>query len=214
MTETMDIEPAEAPAAPRPAPRPSPRPGPERVFANADIVLEGEVVRGALVVRDGVIAAIDTGTGVPGGAEDCDGQLLMPGLIELHTDNLERHLMPRPGVRWPGAAAVMSHDGEIASAGITTVFDAVRVGSMRAAGSDVKDYARYARGIVDEIQALAAAGVTRAEHRIHLRAEVCSETVLEEMDEFGPDDGVAIVSIMDHTPGQRQFADVSKFRQY
>ncbi|MEO0764047.1 MAG: hypothetical protein AAFZ09_19960, partial [Pseudomonadota bacterium] len=98
MTETMDIEPAEAPAAPRPAPRPSPRPGPERVFANADIVLEGEVVRGALVVRDGVIAAIDTGTGVPGGAEDCDGQLLMPGLIELHTDNLERHLMPRPGV--------------------------------------------------------------------------------------------------------------------
>ncbi|MEM6357453.1 MAG: alpha-D-ribose 1-methylphosphonate 5-triphosphate diphosphatase, partial [Pseudomonadota bacterium] len=132
-----------------------------------------------------------------------------------HTDNLERHLMPRPGVVWPGPAAVLSHDGELASAGITTVFDAVRVGSMRNTGGQAKkDYSKYARGVVDHINALAASGLTRIDHHVHLRAEVCSETVLEELDEFGDDDRVSIVSIMDHTPGQRQFSDLAKFVQY
>ncbi|MEM6488736.1 MAG: alpha-D-ribose 1-methylphosphonate 5-triphosphate diphosphatase [Pseudomonadota bacterium] len=212
-----------APAAPRiagdGAVRPSARSlraAPERVLANADLVLDDAVRRGSVLLRDGAIAAVDTGASVPPGAEDCDGQLLLPGFIELHTDNLERHLMPRPGVKWPGPAAVLSHDGELAAAGITTVFDAVRVGSLRRAsqGKTGADYAKYARDVVHDIAALHQAGLTRIDHRIHLRAEVCSQTVLEEMDEFGPQDGVAIVSIMDHTPGQRQFSDLGKFRQY
>ncbi|MEM7526411.1 MAG: alpha-D-ribose 1-methylphosphonate 5-triphosphate diphosphatase [Pseudomonadota bacterium] len=208
MTETA-LDPVAAPlvAAHRPA---------ETVtLANAQLVLADEVVMGAIHVADGRIVAIDQGRNVPSGAEDCGGQYVIPGLVELHTDNLERHLMPRPGVLWPGPAAVLSHDGELASAGITTVFDAVRVGSMRNTGGVAKkDYSKYARGIVDHIKALREAQLTRADHLIHLRAEVCSETVLEELDEFDDDDGVAIVSIMDHTPGQRQFADMAKFRQY
>ncbi|MEM9762519.1 MAG: alpha-D-ribose 1-methylphosphonate 5-triphosphate diphosphatase [Pseudomonadota bacterium] len=184
-------------------------------LANARLVLADEVVTGSIRLEDGKIAGLDLGAGVPPGAEDCEGQFVIPGLVELHTDNLERHLMPRPGVTWPGAAAVLSHDGELASAGITTVFDAVRVGSMRNAGGEAKkDYSKYARGVVDHVNALAADGLTRVDHRVHLRAEVCSETVLEELDEFGVEDRVSIVSIMDHTPGQRQFADLDKFRQY
>ncbi|MEL6197626.1 MAG: alpha-D-ribose 1-methylphosphonate 5-triphosphate diphosphatase [Pseudomonadota bacterium] len=196
-------------------PDPGPRRGRDIVLANADLVLDDRVVRGALTIQDGRIAAIEDGGAVSVGAEDCGGQLLLPGLVELHTDNLERHLMPRPKVRWPGRAAVLSHDGELAAAGITTVFDAVRVGSMRQAREGAaKDYAKYARGVVDDIKALSAAGLTRIDHHIHLRAEVCSETVLEELDEFHEGDLVSIVSIMDHTPGQRQFADLAKFRDY
>ncbi|MEM6972497.1 MAG: alpha-D-ribose 1-methylphosphonate 5-triphosphate diphosphatase [Pseudomonadota bacterium] len=190
------------------------RPAPERTLANAEIVLEETVMRGRVTIAGGTIVDIVEGGHVPPGAEDCGGQFLMPGLIELHTDNLERHLMPRPGVTWPGQAAVLAHDGEVTAAGITTVFDAVRCGSMRQTSSGGKDYARYARGIVDDIKTLRRLGLTRADHRIHLRAEVCSETVVEELAEFDGEDGVAIVSIMDHTPGQRQFADIAKFRQY
>ncbi|MEM9782600.1 MAG: alpha-D-ribose 1-methylphosphonate 5-triphosphate diphosphatase [Pseudomonadota bacterium] len=192
----------------------APRPTPERVLANADLVLADRVVRGAVQIRDGLIADVSEGTVVPAGAEDCAGQLLLPGLIELHTDNLERHLMPRPGVKWPGPAAVLAHDGEVAAAGITTVFDAVRCGSMRGTAEGNKDYSKYARAIVDDINALSAAGLTRADHGVHLRAEVCSETVVEELAEFHPADRVSIVSIMDHTPGQRQFSNLDKFRQY
>lgn len=182
------------------------------VLANARLVLPTEVITGQVRVAGGVIVDIAPGAGVPRGALDLDGATLVPGLVELHTDNLEKHLRPRPAVLWPRAAAVVAHDGELASAGITTVFDALRVGSLRTRQGT--DHERYARGVADEIARLRRAGVLRIDHRLHLRAEICSETVLEEMDEFGPDDGVDIVSIMDHTPGHRQFADISKYREY
>jgi alpha-D-ribose 1-methylphosphonate 5-triphosphate diphosphatase len=131
----------------------------------------------------------------------------------LHTDNLERHLKPRPTVEWPHGAAIVAHDGEIASAGITTVFDAVRVGSLKDR-SESPDQFGYARPVATEIRRLAAAGLLRIEHRLHLRAEVDSQTVLGDMDQFSTGDGIDIVSIMDHTPGQRQFSDLAQYRRY
>jgi alpha-D-ribose 1-methylphosphonate 5-triphosphate diphosphatase len=115
-------------------------------------------------------------------------------------------------VRWPEAAAILAHDAELAGAGITTVFDALRVGSLREGGR--AGYARYARPLASGIDRLRRAGALRISHRLHLRAETCSETLAEELDEFGPEDRVGIVSLMDHTPGQRQFTDVGKLRDY
>jgi alpha-D-ribose 1-methylphosphonate 5-triphosphate diphosphatase len=184
----------------------------EIVLANATLVLPAETVAGSLVLRNGRIAAVDTGRAVPRGAEDMGGDLLAPGLVELHTDNLERHLEPRPGVVWPAAPAILAHDAELAACGITTVFDALRVGSLVDAGK--VGYGKYARPIATAITELRNAGLLRLNHGIHLRAEVCSETLLDELPEFHDGDGVGIVSLMDHTPGQRQFADVNQQRKY
>ncbi|OSP56028.1 alpha-D-ribose 1-methylphosphonate 5-triphosphate diphosphatase [Pseudoruegeria sp. SK021] len=182
------------------------------LLANATLVLGDETLRGQVLVRDGAIHDITTGTTVPRGAVDCDGDFLAPGLIELHTDNLERHIAPRPGVDWPHQAAIVAHDAELASTGITTVFDAIRVGSVLSNPS--AGYGKYARGIADEILAIRETGILKIRHHLHLRAEICSETLIEELDEFGPSDRVGIVSLMDHTPGQRQYRDVSKFAAY
>lgn len=184
----------------------------ELVLANAMLVLPGEVMRGAIVIRNGLIAAIEDGTSLPKGAEDCDGDLIAPGLIELHTDNLERHLLPRPGVEWPHASAVIAHDRELAGTGITTVFDALRIGSLLAKGKhgDVE----YARALATEILDMRDQGALTISHFLHLRAEICSETLIAEMASFGPQDRIGIVSLMDHTPGQRQFADLAQLRIY
>lgn len=175
------------------------------------LVLPGETLRGSLRVTGGTIAAIDSGAAVPTGAVDCGGDYVAPGLIELHTDNLERHIQPRPRVDWPHAAAIMAHDAELAGAGITTVFDAMRVGSIP---SGTGRYLKYARGLASELLELRAAEALKISHFLHLRAEVCSETLLEELAEFGTDDRVGLVSLMDHTPGQRQFRDLAKFEAY
>ncbi len=186
--------------------------GPDLVLANARLVLPDGIVRGSLRLRDGMIDGIDGGTGVPPGAVDCGGDHLCPGLIELHTDNLERHITPRPRVDWPHRAAIMAHDRELAGTGITTVFDAVRVGSIL---SDAENgYPEYARAMASEILASHDAGLLKISHRLHLRAEICSETLLNELAAFGPEDGVGILSLMDHTPGQRQFRDAAKLRVY
>ena len=184
------------------------------VLANARLVLPGEVVRGRLRVEAGRIAAIDDGAGVPPGAVDCDGDLVLPGLVELHTDNLERHLAPRPQVDWPPAAAILAHDAELAGCGVTTVFDALRVGSLRSAVIPALGLDAYARGVASAILALRAGGHLRIDHRLHLRAELCSQTLAAELDAFGPEDRVGLVSLMDHTPGQRQFTDLATFAAY
>ena len=185
----------------------------ETIFANAQLVLPNEVIHGSLMVKDGRIVSIDPGMTVPSGAIDCQGDYLSPGLIELHTDNLERHMQPRPRVDWPHDAAILAHDRELAGTGITTVFDAIRVGSIVSQQSK-KRYGKYARAMADEILAMRGEGVLKISHHIHLRAEICSETLVEELDEFGPDDKVGILSLMDHTPGQRQFRDLQKFEDY
>ncbi len=184
----------------------------ETVLANAKLVLPGESFLGSVVIRGGRIAAIGQGGAIPAGAMDCEGDMIIPGLIELHTDNLERHIQPRPKVDWPHANAIIAHDGELASVGITTVFDALRVGSI--VTNDRAQYGAYARALATEILQMRARGALRISHFLHLRAEVCSETLLEEMEEFGDSDRIGIVSLMDHTPGQRQFRDISKLRDY
>lgn len=184
----------------------------QTILANATLVLPDSTLRGEIRLDGGRITDIAEGCSVPNGAIDCEGDLVMPGLIELHTDNLERHIEPRPKVNWPHAAAIIAHDAELASVGITTVFDALRVGSV--VSNAKANYGEYARALADEILDLRAEGALRISHFLHLRAEVCSETLIAELDKFGPEDRIGIVSLMDHTPGARQFRDMSKLKDY
>src|SRR5207302_1715900 len=99
----------------------------ETIMGNARIVLADRVIeRGWIAFADGRIAEVGEGGG-PAGSEDAAGDLIMPGLIELHTDHLEAHYLPRPKVFWDPIAAVVSYDGQLATSGITTVLDSLRV---------------------------------------------------------------------------------------
>lgn len=180
-------------------------------LANARLVLPDRIMTGSVTLGGGLIEQITEGDRVPDGAEDMDGDFLCPGMVELHTDNLERHIQPRPKVDWPHKAAILAHDAELAGCGITTVFDAMRVGSF----TERKHHAgEYARSLANELLEIRATGALRISHHLHLRAEICSETLLEELAKFGPDDQIGLVSLMDHTPGQRQFRDMTQFRAY
>jgi alpha-D-ribose 1-methylphosphonate 5-triphosphate diphosphatase len=176
---------------------------------NARIVTADAVIDGTLAVRGGRIAALSKGPSAAAG-ENWDGDYLLPGLVELHTDNVERHLLPRPGVQWPRTQAIMAHDAEVASAGITTVFDALRVGEWDNEGS----IAGYLDDMVEAIDAADRAGLFRADHLIHLRCEVCCRDTAERFADFADHPRLRLVSLMDHTPGQRQFARLDKFVQY
>ncbi|CUH50095.1 alpha-D-ribose 1-methylphosphonate 5-triphosphate diphosphatase [Ruegeria atlantica] len=182
----------------------------EMILANATLILPDETVVGSIRIAGDMIAEVATGPAVPAGAIDCEGDYVCPGLVELHTDNLERHIQPRPKVDWPHAAAILAHDAELASTGITTVFDAMRIGSIPSG----QRYVKYARGLSRELWQLREQDALKISHFLHLRAEVCSETLAEELNEFGPEDRVGLVSLMDHTPGQRQFRDLSKLEVY
>jgi len=183
----------------------------ETVYTNARVVTRDAVFNGSVRAVDGRIASIDEGPTQLSAAIDIEGDFLIPGLIDLHTDTLEHHLEPRPGVRWPVMAALMMHDRQIAAAGITTVFDSLCVGDFDNGTVGRRD------ALVNSLEALERAqsdGLLKADHLFHLRCEVTSVAIVESFLMFVDDPLVRLVSVMDHTPGQRQWSNLDKWRQF
>jgi alpha-D-ribose 1-methylphosphonate 5-triphosphate diphosphatase len=184
------------------------------VIENARVVLADAVIDdGWVAVEDGRIAEVGARRAprdAVGRAIGFGGDLLAPGLIELHTDHLESHLKPRPKVQWPALAAVVAYDAQIVASGITTVFDSLRM------GSDI-DYAPPEAELweaVDAIDTARAEGLLRAEHRTHLRCEICAEDAVAQTETFVARRPVDLISLMDHTPGARQFRSIEAWKTY
>jgi alpha-D-ribose 1-methylphosphonate 5-triphosphate diphosphatase len=182
----------------------------EFVLRNARIVLADRVIEhGWLAVAQGRIAEVGEG-GAPAGSIDVGGDLIIPGLIELHTDHLEAHYTPRPKVQWNPIAAVVSYDGQLATSGITTVLDSLRVWREE----EVGDIDGEAAVLANAISAAREANLLRADHFLHLRCEIPMPNVVAEAKELVGRPDIRLMSLMDHTPGQRQFRDEVKLREY
>ena len=174
------------------------------VFTNAQLVLQDEVVKGSLTSQHGLIQHIDQGLSSVSQAIDLQGDYLIPGLVEVHTDNFERHMMPRPKVRWDDSPALLAHDAEIAAAGITTVLDALGVGDADPDSVRGNDWDKVLNCISDFVER----GVLRADHFLHVRCELPAPNTLELFKPFVGHDLVKMMSVMDHTPGQRQWENI------
>jgi alpha-D-ribose 1-methylphosphonate 5-triphosphate diphosphatase len=181
------------------------------LIKNARIVSRDEEFVGVVLIEDGVLRDVAHGTTSVAAAEDWHGDYLLPGLVELHTDNLEKHLAPRPGVSWNVDAAFVIHDAQVAAAGITTVFDALAIGSRTDVGLRGREIQRKT---ADALERLSAARLLRSDHYLHLRCEVATDDVLDAFDELSEHPHLHLASVMDHTPGQRQWQDPAKWRQY
>lgn len=178
------------------------------ILANARLVLADEIVEGAVVIEDGLIAEIRPGR--MNGGDNMGGDYLLPGLVELHTDQIEGHHHPRSGVVWNAMAAIQAHDGQVATSGITTVLDAMRVGTDENTRSSSEDVAALATTLERAMND----GRLRAEHFLHLRCEVSADDVLEGFRLIKDQPRLKLVSLMDHAPGQRQFHDLAALKAY
>ncbi|MBL8516542.1 MAG: alpha-D-ribose 1-methylphosphonate 5-triphosphate diphosphatase [Betaproteobacteria bacterium] len=180
------------------------------VLRNARLVLADDVVTGSVAVAAGRIADVASNGSALASGIDLDGDYLLPGFIELHTDNFERHLMPRPKVRWPEMPALLAHDAECAAAGITTVYDALGVGDADPEAMRGQDMAP----IIAALHAARAGGLLRADHLLHIRCELPAPNALSLFEPFQRDPLVRLISLMDHTPGQRQWTNIDVARVY
>lgn len=182
----------------------------DMIFTNARVVTTDEVVDGTVLVQRGEIAGVSDGRSDVPSAMDLDGDYLLPGFVELHTDNLEKHFAPRPGVVWPPVPAAVAHDTQIAAAGITTVFDALAVGDL----NENSDRLQNLENMSVALREARERNLLRADHKIHLRCEVSHSKAVQIFDEYVDSAGVQLVSLMDHTPGQRQFTSMETYKRY
>ncbi|MCX7259177.1 MAG: alpha-D-ribose 1-methylphosphonate 5-triphosphate diphosphatase [Burkholderiales bacterium] len=180
------------------------------IFKNARLVLADEVVDGSVCIQDGKIQSVDQGNAIHSSGWDMQGDYLMPGFVEIHTDNFERHLMPRPKVQWAEMPALLAHDAEIAAAGITTVFDALGVGdgdpdSLRGSTWDA---------VLETLEICSQKDLLRADHHIHVRCELPAPNTIDLFEPFQGHPRLSLISLMDHTPGQRQWENIEVARVY
>lgn len=193
------IEPLSQPAAPSDV---------EQILTRYRLQLPDQELLGTIVIREGRVADIQPGISSIG--QDGGGQLLLPGLIELHTDHLETCVSPRPGVRWPMASAVVSHDRQLIHSGITTVYDALSMGDIQGGSLRLS----HSQSMIDGITAAQAAGRLLADHRLHLRCELSYGQVVPIVETYIDHPLLSLISLMDHTPGYRQFVNLDKFKEY
>jgi alpha-D-ribose 1-methylphosphonate 5-triphosphate diphosphatase len=184
----------------------------ETVLTNARLILEDEEITGTLSCDASGIRAIDHGRSSLPGAIDCEGDLIAPGLVEMHTDNLEKHLVPRPKVRWPNPlAAAIANDAQMAASGITTVFDAVCAGTYENSAGQRKEI--FAEEI-DAIQMAADQDLFRINHFLHLRCELTDPDLPVLVEAQVGKRILRLVSLMDHTPGHRQWRNIADLRSF
>ncbi|RFB81254.1 alpha-D-ribose 1-methylphosphonate 5-triphosphate diphosphatase [Methylovirgula sp. 4M-Z18] len=182
------------------------------ILTNAQLVLEDEVRTGTIVFDKAGIQAVDTGLSSLPQAQDVGGDYVTPGIVEMHTDNMEKHFVPRPGVFWPdGLAAALAHDAQMAAAGVTTVYDSICIGSV----FGQKDYRRdIFRHVIDAVEKGVAVQAFRIDHKIHLRCELSGDELLSDVEPYVNNDLVRLLSLMDHTPGQRQWRNLDDLKRF
>lgn len=183
------------------------------VLGHVSAVLPDRVIDDAvIVVRDGLIAEVAPHPAGVGCDVDGVGLTCLPGLIDVHTDGLERERMPRPGVPLPWDLAVLSFEGKLRAAGVTTAFHGAAFGNS---GSPVST--RSAEAGMAMCEAVRERGPALVDHRILHRLDVrCPHGLVALQEQLArPRPGpAALVSHEDHTPGQGQYTDRGYYERY
>ena len=178
------------------------------VIEDARIVTPTGVERGSLVVdgdRIDAVAPSDPSTD-PARRIEADGKFLLPGLVDLHGDDVEQHVFPRSEARVPAEMALDACDRATLAAGITTKFHAVAFEETPTENRSL----HLARELRD---ALADADGLAARHRFHARCEVSDPDCVAAVCDAVGSGGVSLVSLMNHAPGTGQFDDAESFER-
>ena len=170
------------------------------------LVLPDQVLEhGSVRVEDGRIAEIIEGASTNPTVTG-SGLTLIPGLVDLHGDMLEREIEPRPGVPFPVDLGLLELDKRMAGAGITTAFAAL---SFAWDEQDSKRSDQFTRSVIDTVNQMR--DHLLIDTYIHARFEVTNAKVGNLLTELLDEGKIHLVSIMDHTPGQGQYKDLKKY---
>jgi alpha-D-ribose 1-methylphosphonate 5-triphosphate diphosphatase len=178
-------------------------------LTNGRIILRDDILENAsLLIENEIIAAINPLVTTKAQIVDLTGKIVMPGMIDLHCDAIEKQIEPRPSILFPIPFAVSQIDRRNAMAGITTPFHAISFahGELGVRNNDL------AAEIVQTIHAYQPYALV--DNHVHCRYEITDPTGLSILLRLLNENYIHLVSLMDHTPGQGQFKDLQAYKNY
>ncbi len=189
-------------------------------ITNALAVLPDRLVRNAtIIVRDGLFHSVEEGGSRTPDAIDAHGVICIPGIVDTHSDGLEKEFRPRPGVELPLDFALRSFEGRVRAAGVTTMFHGVGFEDNEGTGRTV----RLADDLCTAVQSRSGDSDALIDHRLLYRLDardglgfdaLATRLVSTEFTQEGHRGTPPLVSFEDHTPGQGQYSDRSFFERY
>ncbi|MGE6498297.1 alpha-D-ribose 1-methylphosphonate 5-triphosphate diphosphatase [Cupriavidus metallidurans] len=179
-------------------------------LTHATLVLPDRVLHdSAMLIADGQIAAIEPAS-APADAEviNLRGHTVMPGLIDVHCDAIEKEAEPRANVLFPLDFAVAQVDRRNAAAGITTPYHALSFASNQFGVRNNETAATLVRTVA------AYRAHSLVDNRIHCRYEVTDNAAVPVLEMLMAEGVVDLLSVMDHSPGQGQFKTLDAYLSY
>ena len=162
-------------------------------ISNAQIVTTDAVVHGSLNTTSGQIGVVTengSATGLP--EHDWQGDYLIPGLIDIHTDNLEKHFMPRNNSPWDSVGAAVAHDGQVISAGVTTVFDSLSAHGQKGGFHRNEIFGQLISGLSEADHS----SMLKADHLLHIRCEVTNPELRNVVEQLAEHPKLKLLSVM------------------
>jgi len=181
---------------------------------NAQIILPDKVVKGYILIDGQRISEVVEGScsGVRGYSDvteiDAEGCYVMPGMIDLHSDAIEKEIQPRPNTLFPIDMSFYELEKKLAVSGITTMYHSLTLSDEWG----VRDI----NMVIDIIRSINRLKQTRPmiNHKIHLRYELTFVAGVSVLESFIKDKSIEYMSYMDHTPGQGQFKDAELLKHF
>ena len=162
-------------------------------FTGARILRPGGIAGGRIGVEDGCLSL------APLPELALPGCTILPGIVALHGDGLERHLAPRRGLVSDLGQGLRTLDAELAASGITTAVLAQFwswEGGMRGPA--------FARALATALAAERPHLIT--DLRLQLRLETHLTDQFEEVAAFVEETGIGYVVLNDHLPHEALLA--------
>jgi alpha-D-ribose 1-methylphosphonate 5-triphosphate diphosphatase len=148
-------------------------------------------------------------TGQQGKLLDAGGYWVLPGCVDLHSDAIEREIEPRPRAIFPVDLAFRELEKRLAGCGITTIFHSLSFAKDQLGLRSNEQAARVIRRLIE-----LAAGPTLIRQRIHLPYEITDLSAVPIILQLLSEGGIDLLSFMDHTPGQGQFRQLEKYKEW
>lgn len=186
--------------------------GIQKICGGRIVTPYGTMEQGTLVIENGTIIEVSRTASLPGPHDiDASGMLVLPGIIDTHSDAIEHEMQPRPSSLFPVEMSFYELERKLAAQGVTTIYHSLSMWDDHSAKEVRRN--QSVKSMIRTIRRLAA-NDHLIRHKVHLRFEIVNLNAVAHIVEMLENGELDQLSFMDHTPGQGQYRNLEVQKRF